>query len=71
MTTRVGPKGQVVIPKAVRDGANLHPGDRVAVELRGDEVVIVAQRARNELGGRFRSSGMAARLLEDRRHEPR
>ncbi|MHA1209221.1 MAG: AbrB/MazE/SpoVT family DNA-binding domain-containing protein [Candidatus Freyarchaeota archaeon] len=36
----VGPKGQVVIPKDVRDALGLREGSEVVVELRGDEVVI-------------------------------
>lgn len=71
MTGRIGAKGQVVIPKALRDRANLHPGDEVDFELRDEEVVIVARRRPVALGGRFAKSGMAARLLEDRAHEPR
>jgi antitoxin PrlF len=71
MTGRVGAKGQVVIPKAIRDRAQLHPGDEVDFELRDDQVVIVARRRGDRLGGRFRASGMAARLLEDRGREPR
>ena len=71
MTSTVGAKGQVVIPKRIRDHANLHPGDEVEFELRGDEVVLVARPQRPRLGGRFDSSGMAKRLLADRQREPR
>lgn len=71
MTRRVGAKGQVVIPKDVRERAGLHPGDEVDIELRADEIVIVARQRPNELAGRFAGSGMAKRLLEDRRREPR
>ncbi|MGI8438921.1 MAG: AbrB/MazE/SpoVT family DNA-binding domain-containing protein [Thermoleophilaceae bacterium] len=38
MTTRVGPKGQVVIPKRIRDRLGLRPGDRVSVEQQGAAV---------------------------------
>jgi AbrB family looped-hinge helix DNA binding protein len=71
MTGRIGAKGQVVIPKQLRDRANLHPGDEVDFELRGDEVVLVARRQPARLGGRFAKSGLAARLLEDRARDRR
>jgi len=71
MTARIGAKGQVVIPKAIRDRANLHPGDEVDVEFRDDSVVLVARRVPKAVGGRFSGSGMAARLLDDRAREPR
>jgi AbrB family looped-hinge helix DNA binding protein len=71
MTTRIGPKGQVVIPKHIRERASLEPGDEVEVELRDDEIVVTAHRRPRHLGGRFTGSGMAARLLEDRATEPR
>ena len=71
MTTRIGPKGQVVIPKAVRDRAGLQPGDEVEVGLDGDTVVVTALRRERKLAGRFAGSGMAQRLLDDRAAEPR
>jgi AbrB family looped-hinge helix DNA binding protein len=71
MTGRIGAKGQVVIPKAIRDLANLHPGDEVDFELRDEEIVLVARRQPGTLGGRFAGSGMARRLLADRAGEPR
>ena len=71
MTSRVGPKGQVVIPKAIRDRVRLHPGDEVEFELRDDEIVLSARARPAGLGGRFARSGMAARLLAERAREPR
>jgi AbrB family looped-hinge helix DNA binding protein len=40
MTTKIGAKGPVVIPKAVRDQAQLHLGDEVDVVCDGDRIVI-------------------------------
>lgn len=41
MTTKnVGPKGQVVIPKRMRDALGLKPGVDVTLEVRGEEIVI-------------------------------
>jgi AbrB family looped-hinge helix DNA binding protein len=71
MTGRIGTKGQVVIPKSIRDQANLHPGDEVDFELRDHQVVLMARRQPNTLGGRFANSGMAERLLTERAREPR
>lgn len=71
MTSRIGAKGQVVIPKAIRDQAQLHPGDEVEIEWDEGRIVIAARERSRALGGRFAHSGMAARLLNDRRSEPR
>lgn len=70
MTGRIGAKGQVVIPKALRDRVHLQPGDEVDFELRDEEIVLYARRSPVRLGGRFAKTGMAARLLEDRAREP-
>jgi AbrB family looped-hinge helix DNA binding protein len=39
-TKNVGPKGQVVIPKRIRDALGLRPGVDVTIEVRGEEIVI-------------------------------
>jgi AbrB family looped-hinge helix DNA binding protein len=39
-TAKVYAKGQITIPKAVREAAGIGIGDRVVVEARGDEVVV-------------------------------
>jgi AbrB family looped-hinge helix DNA binding protein len=71
MTHRVGAKGQVVIPKDLRERAGLVPGADVEFALDGKRVSIKAADSHDALGGRFGRSGMAARLLDDRLHEPR
>jgi AbrB family looped-hinge helix DNA binding protein len=71
MTHRVGAKGQVVIPKDLRERTGLHPGADVEFELDGQRLSIRAAGDRPGLGGRFARSGMAQRLLEDRSREPR
>lgn len=71
MTSKIGQKGQVVIPKGIRDQVQLHPGDEVDVDVQDDRVIITARRHADALGGKFAHSGMAARLLDDRAQEPR
>lgn len=36
MLVRVGPRGQVTIPKALRDSLGIKPGDNVAIVQDGD-----------------------------------
>ncbi len=38
--TKVGPKGQIVIPKIFREHKKIYPGDKIFVELREDSIVI-------------------------------
>ncbi len=71
MTSRVGAKGQVVIPKELRRRAGLHPGSSVEFELAGDAVKISPAGAQSGLGGRFADSGMADRMLAERARERR
>ena len=71
MTHRIGSKGQVVIPKRLRERRGLGPGTRVEFEEREDGVLVRAAAAAEPLRGIFRNSGMAEELLRDRASEPK
>lgn len=66
MTHRVGPKGQVVIPKPLRDALGLRPGDGVVFAQDGDAVTVRREAAVRPLLGRFRDAGLVADLEADR-----
>ena len=58
MDTAVTQKGQVTIPKAVRDGMGLRPGSRVKIELDGEgSARIVIAEHRPTGFARFRGVG--------------
>jgi AbrB family looped-hinge helix DNA binding protein len=73
MTQRMGAKGQVVIPKAIRDALGLHPGAEVDFERDdwGVRILPAGEAATRGLRGRYASSGLAAVLVADRTREPR
>jgi AbrB family looped-hinge helix DNA binding protein len=73
MTQRVGTKGQVVIPKHLRDELGLQPGAEVEFERDGETVRMMAAGAAATQGlrGRYSASGLAAALHADREREPR
>lgn len=60
-----------MIPKELREKAGMGPGDDVAFEPVEGGVIVRRTGERAPLRGRFARSGMAARLLEDRKREPR
>jgi AbrB family looped-hinge helix DNA binding protein len=49
MTYRVGPKGQVVLPKALRDELGIRPGDEVDVTRQDDGLVVRRARSGSRL----------------------
>jgi AbrB family looped-hinge helix DNA binding protein len=67
MTHRVGPKGQVVIPKELRDELGIEPGDEVNFWRDGDHVVLRPSNTRPSLRGRFNGAGLADVLAAERR----
>ena len=66
MTHRVGPKGQVVIPKALRDALGLRPGDGVVFDRDGDVVRVRRADPSTPLMARFAGSDLTDDLLRDR-----
>lgn len=72
MTHRMGAKGQVVVPKELRERAGLVPGAEVEFEIEGERVTLFPRRGRaDSLAGLIDDTDLAARLLEDRAREPR
>ena len=41
ITVTVGKRGQITLPKAIRQRAGIEDGDRVAVSLEGDRIVML------------------------------
>ena len=73
MTHRVGPKGQVVIPKELRDELGIEPGDEVSFWRHDDHVAVRPVSHRRPLRGRFEGTvlvdTLAAERDADRRRE--
>lgn len=59
MATTVTVKGQVTLPKAVREAAGIRPGDRVEVRARAEGGVIVERARRSDDADAY------LRVLED------
>ena len=66
MTHRVGPKGQVVIPKDLRAQLGIEPGDEVSFWRHDDHVAVRPTRERPALRGRFAGAGLAEILESER-----
>ncbi|KAA0234122.1 MAG: hypothetical protein JJLCMIEE_01979 [Acidimicrobiales bacterium] len=71
MTHRVGPKGQVVIPKELRDELGIEPGDEVGFWRHDDHVAVRPASHRRPLRGRFEGTALVASLTAEREAEHR
>lgn len=70
MTYKVGPKGQVVLPKAIRQRLGIEPGDEVVVEEEDGHVTIHKARPLRELRGSLKDGpDMLADLEREHREE--
>jgi AbrB family looped-hinge helix DNA binding protein len=47
----VSSKGQIAIPKAVRDALNLSEGDRLSIELQGQKIILSKESGWKKLEG--------------------
>ncbi len=70
-STSLSVKGQVVIPKKVREALGLRPGARLLVNVVGDEILL--RRAPTGIGKRlygiYRGTDLLRDLREERRRE--
>ena len=66
MTHKVGPKGQVVIPKHLRAEFGIEPGDEVVFWRDGDHVAVAAVRSSRPLKGRLAGRSLVDQLEGDR-----
>lgn len=74
MTHTVGTKGQVVIPKNLRDALKIQPGQEVIFERQGDSVIVRKAPTITvsvPLKSRFAGRELTAALLEARREDRR
>lgn len=69
MTYRVGPKGQVVIPKEMRDQLGICPGDVVDFVLEDGAVRVEPRRAHTSLRGSLAGTGLLEELDAEHRAE--
>ena len=70
-TAKVGPKGQVVIPKRIRDELGIRVGERVTVAREGTEVRVRRILSLDELQGAFTRRGGTKDLEREHRDELR
>jgi len=71
MRTRISTKGQVVIPRAIRDKLELRPGDFLETRVEGDNIVLTPARARFRKGRIIRDSLTGLPVLSLGRNAPR
>ena len=71
MTSKVGPKGQVVIPKSIRDQLGLNPGDRVVFVPQEGGVRVELARPITALGGSLAGRGLTKELEKEHTREIR
>jgi len=69
VTYRVGPKGQVVIPKVLRDQLGIAPGDEIDFSLDDGVLRLEAVRPTSRLRGSFSGTKLTELLEADRRAE--
>jgi antitoxin PrlF len=65
----VSSKGQIAIPKAVREALNLSEGTKLTVELRGQEIVPSKEPAWRKLRGAAARQDLMAAFESFRRQE--
>lgn len=71
MTRKLGPKGQVVIPKEYRTALGLKPGDEIVFRLAESGVVLERARSHESLTGSLAHLDLLRELEAEHRAELR
>jgi AbrB family looped-hinge helix DNA binding protein len=66
VTYRVGPEGEVVIPKELRDELGIEPGDEITFWRQDDHVALRPAGSTRPLRGRFRGSHLVDHFERER-----
>ena len=71
MLVRLSSKGQLVIPKAIREALRLETGTRLDVQLHEGKIILepVAASAVEALYGKFADADLLVELEAEHRHE--
>ena len=65
----VSSKGQIAIPKSVRDALNLSEGTKLNVEVRGQKIVLSKEPAWKRLAGAGAGVGLLEGYMADKKKE--
>jgi antitoxin PrlF len=68
-TVTVSSKGQIAIPKVVREALNLSIGSKLTLDLRGGEIVLSREPAWKKLRGLGADPDLMEKFAEHRRAE--
>jgi AbrB family looped-hinge helix DNA binding protein len=74
MVVRVSSKGQLVIPKSIRDAMGIKPGTEVRVEVEGERIILSPINAEDPLDwlyGRFAETDLLSELEAEHEKEMR
>ena len=65
----VSSKGQIAIPKAIREALNLGSGSQLTVVLRGQEIILSKEPGWKSLRGMARDRDVTAALIAERHRD--
>ena len=65
----VSSKGQIAIPKAIREALNLAAGSELTVVIRGHEIILSKEPGWKSLRGMARGRDVPAALIEERQKD--
>ncbi len=65
----VSSKGQIAIPKTIRDSLNLYEGTKLTLEVRGQEIVLSKEASWKKLHGAGADIDLMSAFIAENKHE--